>query len=58
MLSAGDVGYIVSGIKSAVEVKVGGTITHVKNPCKETIKGFSDVIPMVFAVIYPVDTTE
>ena len=58
MLSAGDVGYIVSGIKSAVEVKVGDTITHVKNPCKETIKGFSDVKPMVFAGIYPVDTTE
>ena len=58
MLSTGDVGYIVSGIKSAVEVKVGDTITHVKNPCKETIKGFSDVKPMVFAGIYPVDTTE
>lgn len=58
MLSAGDVGYIVSGIKSAVEVKVGDTITHTKNPCKETIKGFSDVKPMVFAGIYPVDTTE
>ena len=58
MLSTGDVGYIVSGIKSAVEVKVGDTITHTKNPCKETIKGFSDVKPMVFAGIYPVDTTE
>ena len=58
ILSAGDVGYIVSGIKSAVEVKVGDTITHTKNPCKETIKGFSDVKPMVFAGIYPVDTTE
>ena len=58
VLSAGNVGYIVSGIKTATEVKVGDTITHVKNPCKDAIKGFSDVKPMVFAGIYPVDSTE
>ena len=57
-LSAGSVGYIVSGIKKATEVKVGDTITNVKNPCNEAIKGFSDVKPMVFAGIYPVDSTE
>ena len=57
-LSAGNVGYIVSGIKSATEVKVGDTITNIQNPCKESIKGFSDVKPMVFAGIYPVDSAE
>ncbi len=57
-ISAGDVGYLISGIKTASEVKVGDTITHVKNPCKEAIQGFEDVKPMVFAGIYPVDTTE
>jgi GTP-binding protein LepA len=57
-LSAGYVGYLISGIKNAREVKVGDTITHVHNPCKESIKGFEDVKPMVFAGIYPVDTNE
>ena len=55
---AGDVGYIISGIKDASEVKVGDTITHVENPCAEGIKGFEDVKSMVFAGIYPVETEE
>jgi len=55
---AGDVGYIVASIKEAKEVKVGDTITHVENPCAESVKGFEDVKPMVFAGIYPVDTDE
>lgn len=54
VLEAGNVGYIISGIKSAKEVKVGDTITHINNPCKEAIKGFEDVKPMVYAGIYPV----
>lgn len=54
----GDVGYIISGIKSAKEVKVGDTLTTVANPCPEGIKGFEVVKPMVFAGIYPVDTEE
>lgn len=58
VISAGDVGYIISGIKEAREVKVGDTITHVKNPCDKAIEGFEDVKPMVFAGIYPVDTDE
>jgi GTP-binding protein LepA len=58
VLSAGDVGYIISGIKSSKEVKVGDTITHVENPCNEAISGFSDVKPMVFAGIYPVDADD
>ena len=57
-LSAGDVGYIISGIKTASEVKVGDTITHVDRPCAEAIKGFEDVKPMVWAGIFPVDTDE
>lgn len=57
-IKAGNVGYIVSGIKTAREVKVGDTITHTHNPCKEAIKGFEEVKPMVFAGIYPVDTEE
>lgn len=57
-IKAGNVGYIVSGIKSAREVKVGDTITHVANPCAEPIKGFEEVKPMVFAGIYPVDTED
>lgn len=57
-VKTGDVGYIVSGIKTASEVKVGDTITTVENPCKEAIQGFEDVKPMVFAGIYPVDTDE
>src|SRR5690554_1673753 len=58
VISTGDVGYIVSGIKSAKEVKVGDTLTTVENPCKEAIQGFENVKPMVFAGIYPVDTDE
>jgi len=55
---AGDVGYIISGIKQANEVKVGDTITLAANPCDSAIKGFEDVKPMVFAGIYPVETDE
>lgn len=57
-LSAGDVGYIISGIKAAKEVKVGDTITHVKNPCEKRIDGFEEVKPMVFAGIYPIDAED
>jgi GTP-binding protein LepA len=57
-LLAGDVGYIISGIKASSEVKVGDTITHVKNPCDSPIAGFEDVKPMVFAGIYPVDADD
>ncbi|OHX68500.1 translation elongation factor 4 [Flammeovirga pacifica] len=57
-ISAGNVGYIISGIKEAKEVKVGDTITLTERPCSEAIQGFEDVKPMVFAGIYPVDTTE
>ena len=57
-LSVGDVGYIISGIKEANEVKVGDTITHVNRPCEEMIQGFENVKPMVFAGIYPVDTED
>lgn len=55
---AGDVGYIITGIKVAKEVKVGDTITTIVNPCKESIQGFEDVKPMVFAGIYPVETDQ
>ncbi len=57
-LYTGDVGYIISGIKAAKEVKVGDTITSVSRPCAEAIHGFEDVKPMVFAGIYPVDTDD
>lgn len=57
-VKTGDVGYIISGIKEAKEVKVGDTITTLENPCKEAIQGFEDVKPMVFAGIYPVDTED
>ncbi len=57
-ISAGDVGYIISGIKDAREVKVGDTITHVDRPTPEAVKGFENVKPMVFAGIYPVDTED
>ncbi len=57
-LSAGDVGYIISGIKVSSDVKVGDTITHVENPCSRGIEGFEDVKPMVFAGIYPVDADD
>ena len=53
-VSCGDVGYIITGIKSAVEVQVGDTVTHVENPCSEAIAGFEEVKPMVFAGMYPV----
>jgi GTP-binding protein LepA len=58
VLSAGDVGYIISGIKVSAEVKVGDTITHVARPCEKAISGFADVKPMVFAGIYPVDADD
>ena len=57
-VKAGDVGYIISGIKEAKEVKVGDTITHLSRPCEKMVQGFEDVKPMVFAGIYPVDTDE
>lgn len=57
-VKAGDVGYIISGIKKAAEVKVGDTITSFDNPVTEAIQGFEDVKPMVFAGIYPVDTDD
>tara|TARA_B100001248_G_scaffold88749_1_gene65304 strand:+ start:67597 stop:69387 length:1791 start_codon:yes stop_codon:yes gene_type:complete len=57
-LHAGEVGYIISGIKTATEVKVGDTITSVEIPAKDAIKGFEEVKPMVFAGIYPVDTED
>lgn len=57
-ISAGDVGYLITGIKDAREVKVGDTITDSENPAKEAIAGFEDVKPMVFAGIYPVDTED
>jgi GTP-binding protein LepA len=58
VIKAGDVGYIISGIKDAKEVQVGDTITDAKNPAAEAIQGFSEVKPMVFAGIYPVDTDD
>ena len=57
-LSCGDVGYIVSGIKTATEVKVGDTITTVDNPCQKAIEGFEEVKPMVFAGVYPIETED
>lgn len=57
-VKAGDVGYIITGIKNAKEVKVGDTITLTNNPCKESIKGFEEVKPMVFAGIFPINTDE
>ena len=57
-LSAGDVGYIISGIKDSREVKVGDTITHYARPCDKAVSGFEEVKPMVFAGIYPVDTDD
>lgn len=58
VVTCGDVGYIISGIKTSKEVKVGDTITHVKNPCEKRIDGFEEVKPMVFAGVYPVDTED
>lgn len=57
-LSAGNVGYIISGIKTSREVRVGDTITHVDNPCDKAIEGFQEVKPMVFAGVYPIDTED
>jgi GTP-binding protein LepA len=57
-LSAGNVGYIISGIKTSKEVRVGDTITHVAEPCEKPIEGFEAVKPMVFAGVYPVDTDD
>lgn len=57
-LSCGDVGYIVSGIKTATEVKVGDTITTVERPCDKAIEGFEEVKPMVFAGVYPIETED
>ncbi|NLO70138.1 MAG: elongation factor 4 [Porphyromonadaceae bacterium] len=57
-LSAGNVGYIISGIKTSKEVKVGDTITHVKRPCDKAISGFEEVKPMVFAGVYPIDAED
>ena len=58
MLSTGDVGYIISGIKNSKEVKVGDTITHTNHPCSEAIAGFQEVKPMVFAGVYPIDPSD
>ncbi len=58
VIKTGDVGYIISGIKEAREVKVGDTITRVDRPCEQGIQGFEEVKPMVFAGIYPVDTDD
>ena len=57
-IPCGSVGYIISGIKTAVEVKVGETITHVNRPCEKAIEGFEEVKPMVFAGLYPVETDQ
>ena len=57
-MSAGMVGYIISGIKTSVEVKVGDTVTHVENPCETMIAGFEEVKPMLFAGIYPTDADD
>ena len=57
-LHTGEVGYIISGIKDATEVKVGDTITHIARPCEKAIDGFQEVKPMVFAGVYPIDPSE
>ena len=57
-LRTGDVGYIISGIKTSKEVKVGDTITHIARPCKEAIAGFEEVKPMVFAGVYPIEAED
>lgn len=58
VMSTGEVGYIISGIKNPTEVKVGDTITHVQSPCDHAISGFQEVKPMVFAGVYPIDPSE
>ena len=57
-LSTGEVGYIISGIKNATEVKVGDTVTHINNPCQQAIEGFQEVKSMVFAGVYPIDPND
>ena len=57
-LRTGDVGYIISGIKTSREVKVGDTITHIERPCKKAIEGFEEVKPMVFAGVYPIEAED
>ncbi|HBJ77081.1 MAG TPA: elongation factor 4, partial [Porphyromonadaceae bacterium] len=57
-IKAGDVGYIISGIKTSKEVKVGDTITHVESPCEKAIEGFEEVKPMVFAGMYPIESED
>jgi len=57
-VAAGDVGYLIAGIKTSKEVKVGDTVTTLKNPCTEAVKGFEEVRPMVFAGIYPMDNED
>lgn len=57
-VNTGDVGYIISGIKTSKEVKVGDTITHIQRPASEAIAGFEEVKPMVFAGVYPIDTED
>ena len=57
-LGTGEVGYIISGIKNATEVKVGDTITHIARPCEKAIAGFQEVKPMVFAGVYPIDPSD
>ncbi len=57
-MSAGNVGYIISGIKTSTEVKVGDTITHVERPCEKAIEGFEEVKPMVYAGVYPIETED
>ena len=57
-ISAGNVGYIISGIKNSVEVRVGDTITHVARPCEKAIEGFEEVKPMVFAGVYPIEAED
>ena len=57
-LRTGDVGYIISGIKTSKEVKVGDTITHVARPCDKAIAGFEEVKPMVFAGVYPIEAED
>ncbi|HPT52906.1 MAG TPA: translation elongation factor 4, partial [Bacteroidales bacterium] len=58
VMSAGDVGYIISGIKTSKEVHVGDTFTHVENPCQKAVAGFQEVKPMLFAGIYPTDADQ
>ncbi|MDA3816010.1 MAG: translation elongation factor 4 [Prolixibacteraceae bacterium] len=58
VLKAGDVGYLISGVKTAKEIKVGDTVTHVKGGCEKRIEGFQEVKPMVFAGVYPIDSDD